>query len=121
MDCRASLLYPHQLLDECRCSQSSSVTVLLGIILLRGYSVLVYRRGGPDDQARLHWLKITSGGVIASGLVGRSIIPMLAPSDVPPCQALGHQPRSPSAPADALGAAGALAIKVEGGPGHFRP
>jgi len=84
MDCRASLLYPHQLLDECRCSESSSVTALLGIILLRGYSVLVYRRGGPDDQARLHWLKITSGGVIASGLVGRSIIPLLAPSDVPP-------------------------------------
>ena len=57
----------------------------------------------------------------ASGLVGRSIIPLLAPPDVPLCEGLGHQPRSPSAPADALAAAGALAIKVEGGPRRFRP
>ena len=51
------------------------VAALLGIILLRGYSVLAYRRAGPDDRARARWRKIASAGVVASGLLWGSIIP----------------------------------------------
>jgi signal transduction histidine kinase len=64
------------------------VAALLIIVLLRGYSVLAYRRAGPDDRARARWLKIASAGIVASGLLWGSIIPLLAPADAPLYQGL---------------------------------